>query len=183
MWHEPARGDRQSARGDDGPRDLAGGEIALVERTIAVPRALHARLASCVCKLYCRHGAELSQEIGDALEWRNLTVVPQAEVAVRNPATFVHGSCLGEHQTCAAHRKFSKVHKMEIAGQPVAGRVLAHRRNRQTVAQFDRTQPDGSEEQWSRHGGVCVVKGLPVEPAVRRRTTARRHAARRSPAP
>ena len=65
--HQPAVLHRLGARGDDIPSLLATRPVGIIERAVAVPRALHAGLAPGMGDLDRRQRAVLAQERRDRL--------------------------------------------------------------------------------------------------------------------
>jgi len=74
VWREPAAVHRNRAGRDHRPDVFAACAVAFVDRSVAVPGALHGRLAACVRELHCRHATLRFDEIGDALQWRDVGV-------------------------------------------------------------------------------------------------------------
>ena len=75
------------------------------------------------------------QEIGDALELRDLRIAPQPVAARRDPSLLGDGGRFDENKTGAAERKASEVHQVKIVGEAVMGAVHRHRRHHDAVAQ------------------------------------------------
>ncbi len=63
-------------------------------------------------------------------------VVVQTDVGVRDAAFGRNGGRLDRQQRRAGESQVTEVHQMPISHAPVFGRVLAHRRNHDPVAQF-----------------------------------------------
>jgi len=92
-------------------------------------------------KLYPSHGALLFDEIRDSPERLNVRVGPQSEIAGRNSSLGRDCGCFDEYEACATDSAAAQVDKVPIVGEPVLGRILAHRRD--TDAVRNRYAPDG----------------------------------------
>ena len=112
-----------------------------------MPRALHAGLAPGVSDLDCRHRTVVFNERNGALQRMGVFRGPNAQVSVRDPALRGYGSRFGEHDSGTTHRELGKVGEMPVIGQPVHGGILAHRRDRQTIADLKLAELEGAEEQ------------------------------------
>ena len=180
--HRPDRGgaERGEDRGDavDGQRlrlGIAGRERDRARRhhvgpaagvgrhqAGAVPRALRARLAAGVRQLHARHGALRLDEAGDALQHRDVRVVPDAEVLGADAPLGHHRRGFGENQPGTADGELAEVHQVPVAGEAVLARVLAHRRDADAVAQGGAAQGQRGKElrhgdglRWKRDGRAC----------------------------
>src|SRR6185437_14929087 len=103
--HEPALIHRQRARRDDRPDLLTARAVVRVERAVAMPGPLHARLAPGMAELDCRHRALGLQELGNAAQWRDLRIFPEAEIAMGDPPLAAHRCGLDEDEPGAAQRE------------------------------------------------------------------------------
>jgi hypothetical protein len=83
---QPALGHRNRARRHDPPRQVAARMVIGIERGVAVPRPLHAGLATGMRQLNRRHRAIVAQEGGDPFQRRDLAVLPQPDVAMGDAA-------------------------------------------------------------------------------------------------
>src|SRR5690606_32781735 len=97
--------------------------------TPAIPWARGARLAPGVRELHTGHGAVPGNEPEDTREHLHVIVFPEAEVVRTDTPFGRHGGGLGEHGAGAANRPAAQVHQVPIVSEPVATRVLAHRRH------------------------------------------------------
>ena len=80
---------------------------------------------------------------------RDVRIVPDAGIAVRDAPARLDRGRLDEDDAGAALRKFAKVYQMPVGDMPIARRVLAHRRDDDAIARLYRSQLDGLEE--ARH--------------------------------
>ncbi len=138
--HDPTRADRLGARRASLPRPITAREVRLIERSVAEPRALHARLASGVAELNRRLRRIGVYEIGDAAKRRDLFVAPQSQIAVRDAAALLHRRGLDKHQPGAAGSELAEVHQVPVVGAAVVGRVLTHGRDHYAVLQANTAQ-------------------------------------------
>src|SRR5690606_34907867 len=82
----------------------------------------------------------------NALQRRDLPVLPQTQVTVGDATLRVHAGRLEDDEAETAERETAQVHEMPVVGVAVPGRVLAHRRNHGAVAQCQFAQGVGGEE-------------------------------------
>jgi hypothetical protein len=106
-------------------------------QAFALPRALHASLASgvrelnrCVCALPV-------QEVHDPGERGNVVVLPDAEV-VRGDSSFgKDGGGFREDEACTSDGTAAQMDQVPVVGEAVAAGVLAHRRDSDAVGQSE----------------------------------------------
>ena len=144
---EPAFAERLARGANDIPGFFAALDIRWRERPVAVPRARHARLAAGVRELDGRQRALRAHELGDAGEPRNVGVVPDARIAVRDAAARLHCGRLDEHDARAALGELAEVHQVPVGHMAFARRVLAHRRNDDAVTRLHPAQLDRLKQQ------------------------------------
>ncbi len=140
--HEPAGIHRDRARRYHFPRDFSACAITVVDRTVAVPRPLHRGLAAGMRELNRRYRAVGFDEIGNALQWRDVCIRPDAQVTVSDAAFGFDRGGFGENQSGAASGHFAEVDEMPVVGHPLMRRVLAHRGNDDAVLERDAAQGD-----------------------------------------
>jgi hypothetical protein len=99
-----------------------------------------------VSQLDAGSGTLAVQEIDNAGEWRDVVVLPQAEVGVANATFGGHGGCLEDDQTEAAKRKSAQMHQVPIVGEAILGGILAHGRDNGTIAQGEATERGGRKQ-------------------------------------
>jgi len=91
-----------------------------------LPRNGHAGFAAGVGELGAGVGAMLVQEGGDALELGDVVVLPDAEVAGRDPGFGADGVGLGDDETGTADGAAAEVDEVPVVGKAVHGGVFAH---------------------------------------------------------
>src|SRR6516162_2660975 len=104
-------------------------DVLVVEPRSAMPGPARRALPAGVGELHARRGVEAVQEIGDALELRDLRIEPQAVTARRDPPLLGDRSRFDENKTGAAKRKASEMNQMKIIGEAVMRTVHRHRRH------------------------------------------------------
>ena len=75
-----------------------------------------------------------------------LGVVPQPQAMGRDAPARLDMGCFGEHEPGAADGARAEVDQMPVLGHAVVGRVLAHGRDHDPVAQSDRAERDRLEQ-------------------------------------
>jgi len=154
--NEPAIADRLGHRGDNLPRVLAAGGVARIHRAVAVPGPLHARLAPGMRDLDPRDRPVRFDEPDDGAEGLGTGVVPDAEIAVGDASPRLDRGRLGEDEPGAAGREPAQVDHVPVGREPVLGRIFAHRRNHDAVAERDAA--NGHRAEQKRGGAVRVVR-------------------------
>ncbi len=133
-WHFRQVG----TEGDRGGRDgLPAARIAVGDMVVTFPRKVGAGLASCVADLDARYGTGCLDGRDDRREGLGLLVGPDAGAARSNAALWGHSRRFDDHQPRATACEAGEVHTVPIVDQTVDSGVLAHRRNRDAVAQRD----------------------------------------------
>ena len=89
-----------------------------------------------------RYAAIGFDEIGNALQWRDMCIRPDAQVAISNTAFGHDGGGFSEYQSGAADGHLTEVDEMPIVGQTIMRGVLAHRRDNDAILQSDAAQRD-----------------------------------------
>jgi len=112
---------------------LAAGDVALIERPVAVPGALHARLPPGVGELNRRESAEAADQLGDAFEPRHLLVRPQPGATVGDAPSRLDRRRLDEHHGRAALGERRVMGEVPLVHEAVRRRVLAHGRDHDAV--------------------------------------------------
>ncbi|MNV21953.1 hypothetical protein D3C71_1129060 [compost metagenome] len=134
---------------------LPGTRVVLGNVVIAFPGALGAGLAACVGDLDAGHGASGLDAGGDAAHAFDVLVVPKA-CAGRGDAAFGrYARGLDDHQACAAASETGVMRLVPFIGEAVHRAVLAHRRDRDTVAQGDAFELERCEQ--GRHAACFLV--------------------------
>ncbi|MNH06713.1 hypothetical protein D3C79_660900 [compost metagenome] len=109
-----------------GPHRHPATIVHLDAAMLAQPGPMGAGLAPGMGQLDAWHRALGGDETGDALQRRDLRVVPQAQVLRGNAPIGSHGSGFGENQAGATHRAAAQVHQVPVIGQAVDTGILAH---------------------------------------------------------
>src|SRR5205085_12679831 len=133
----------------DRPRPLATCPVVRRERPVAMPGTRHARLAAGVRELDAGQRTLALYERCNSAKPRDVRIVPDAGIAVRDAPARLDRGRLDEDDAGAALRKFPKVYQMPVADMPVARRVLAHRRDDDAIARLYPSQLDRLAE--ARH--------------------------------
>ncbi len=110
-------------------------DILVVEPRSAMPGPACRALPAGVRELHAGRTAEAVQEIGDALELRDLRVEPQPVAARGNPSLLGDRGRFDENETGAAEREPPEMNQMKIIGETVMRAVHRHRRHHNAVAQ------------------------------------------------
>ena len=79
----------------------------------------------------------LLQELHNAGKRRDLAIMPQAKIAMRNAAIGSDSRRLDHHGAEAAERKAPELHQMLVIGNSVCRGILADRRKHDPVLQRD----------------------------------------------
>ena len=122
--------ERDCARRNRGPAALRLGQMRA-----AVPRQIGGRLAARVRDLNARHRAVRLYKFRDACERRDVFFAPETEAARRDAAFRRNRRGLDDDESRAADRARAEMHKMPVIRHAVRGRILAHRRHADAVAQ------------------------------------------------
>ena len=155
---QPAVGHRTRAGRHHFPRGLTACRVRVVQGSVAFKSALDARFRPRMANLDARRGAIGLGKGGDACQAGNVCVVPQAQVAMRDPSFGRYGGRLDHHQAEAAQRETAVVDGVVVACVAVFCRVLAHRAQGIAVAQGDTAQCQGFKD--FAHGSFfekCLV--------------------------
>ena len=144
--HQPSVIHRDRTRRNDGPWLVTACMVFRRQCSVTVPWPLHARLPPRMSELNRRHRSIGAQKRSDALERRNLSVMPQTEVAMGDAPFGDHSRRLGHHDAGAALCELAEMNQMPVIGHAVLGRVLAHRRNHDPVLRRDAAQGNGREQ-------------------------------------
>ena len=134
--HHGTRYARQIGAEGDGRRGdrLPGARIAFRNMVVTLPRTLRARLAPGVADLDAGHGAVRFDRRGDLRQSGRLFVVPKAEAGRRDAPFGRDGGRFDDQQAGAAACEAGVVGVVPVVGQAVAGAVLTHWRDHNTVA-------------------------------------------------
>ena len=151
--HQPAILHRLGTGGDNIPDILAPGAVGVVERPVAMPRALHAGLAARMGDLDRRYRAFTAQEVGNGLERGGMRIRPDTQVAVRDPAARLDRRRLGEHGTGPAHGELPEMHQMPVSRETVGGAIGAHGGDDRPVAESDTANVQRREKPRGRYFG------------------------------
>ncbi|MNT08309.1 hypothetical protein D3C72_1430480 [compost metagenome] len=146
----PAGAGRECAGAQALPGFFIGRHARRVDGRPALPQRLAAGLAARVRQLHADGAALRVDEIDHGLQWRDLAVVPQAEVGGADASARIDGGALGEDQARAAERELAQVHQVPRRGMAALGGVLAHGRDDDAVGQRELAQLQGLEQQGKR---------------------------------
>src|SRR3989454_427995 len=158
---------RDRRRGDQRP-------VAVGQRLVdPLPEASRRALAAGVGELERDPGQRVPvDKVHDALPGGQVLGLVHARAARADPALAAHVGHLRHHQRRAAHRPRAQIDEVPVAGGPVLGRVLAHRRDDDAVGEHEVAQPERREHRRrGRLGGdaeAALVSRLGREPAVHR---------------
>jgi hypothetical protein len=139
-WHEPAFGNRLGTGGNHGPGMIATGRIDLVERAVAEIRALHRSLGAGMRNLDTGRSALCLYETGNAGQPFDMTVFPDANIAVGNARLRRNGRGFHHHEAKAAQGEFAIMDSVIVGGVSVCRFILAHGRQGEAVAQGHASQ-------------------------------------------
>src|SRR3954447_16853238 len=93
-----------------------------------------------------RYCAICLDELRYAIQWRNVRVRPDAQIAVGDAALGYDGCGFREDQCGAAGCHLAKMDKMPVIGKAVARAVLAHWGNDDAIFKRDPAQRDRREQ-------------------------------------
>ncbi|MOA24094.1 hypothetical protein D3C78_1447560 [compost metagenome] len=85
-------------------------------------------------------------EAGDPPQRLDMLVAPDTQVLVGDPPFRSHRCGFDYHQPGAPHRPASQMDQVPVVGHSVFRRVLAHRRDRDSVGQGNLAQGQGLEQ-------------------------------------
>ena len=148
---DPIGADRLARHAHHRPGVVAAGDIGGGQRAIAGKGGLHRALAAGMGELDGGHAALGLEEAGDALEAGDLAIMPQANIAIGDPAGGLHRAGLGEDGAGAAEGEFAVMGDVEIIHLAILGAVLHHGRDDDAVGQGDAAQGERGEQ----HGLGC----------------------------
>lgn len=97
------------------------------------PRPIRARFASRVCQLNSGKTPVLMNEFHDPRERFCVPVAPDAEVLRTDAGLGQHRRRFAKNNRRASHRTAAQMHKVPVVREAILTRVLAHRRNRNSV--------------------------------------------------
>ncbi len=112
----------------------------------------HAGFASGVGELGAGVGSMLMEERGDALEFGDVLVLPDAEVAGSDAGFGADGVGFGEDDGGAAYGAAAEMDEVPVVGEAAGGGVLAHGRDGDTVRKGEAAELEGAEELVRRVG-------------------------------
>ena len=87
-------------------------------------------------QLHSRNAALLVNEANDALQQLDVIVAPDAEVLRTDPAFRQDRGRFCHHQSSAAYGATAEMHKVPVVSQSVSARVLTHRRDKDSISEF-----------------------------------------------
>ena len=93
-----------------------------------------------------RRGALAANEGGDASERRNVIVFPDARIRGRDTPTRLYSRGLHEHKSGACRGAAAEMDQVPIIDEAILGRILAHGRYTDAIAQRDLTNRERSKE-------------------------------------
>jgi hypothetical protein len=90
------------------------------------------------------------QKLRNAAKVGNMLIFPNAKISRRDPALRQNCRSLKHHQPSPTLRAAAQVHKVPVIGKSVLAGVLAHGRNANTIAKFNRAKLEGRKKR-SQH--------------------------------
>ena len=136
-----------AAKGDGRRRNgLPGAWVALGDMVVALPRAVGAGLAACVCNLDAGHSACGLDAGGNAGQSWHMGVIPQAQARGADAAIGRDAGGFDNHQASAASGDRWVVHLVPVIRKAIGGAVLAHRGHGNAVAQGDVFEGKGGKQ-------------------------------------
>ncbi|MCY1530128.1 hypothetical protein D9M68_653040 [compost metagenome] len=130
---------------------LPAARIVQADMVVALPRPVGAGLAAGVGDLDAGHRAAGLDRRGNARHAGLLRVAPQSGAARGDAAFGRHGSRFDDHQAGTATGQAGVMRLVPVIDHAVDGAVLAHRRDRDAVAQRDIFQFKRGKQ--GRHAG------------------------------
>ena len=103
------------------------------------PRSRGARFASGVGQLNARYRALLVNEVHNAPPSFDMRIQIDPRIGGRDAANRTDSSSLCEHERRSTNGPAAQVHQMPIRGMSVLSGILAHRRNNDSVFEFNAT--------------------------------------------
>ena len=116
-----------------GPAACHGGYLALMW----TPGAIRTCLASGMRQLNARPAALAMNERDDSGEFRDVLILPDAEVLRGDAPMGRHCGGFGKDQSRTAHRARCKMDEVPIVGKTILTGVLAHGRDHNAVREFE----------------------------------------------
>jgi len=86
-----------------------------------------------------------------------MVVLPDTEIAWRNPASFLYGRRFGHDESSSAHGAAPQMHHMPVGGEPVLARILAHRGNGDSIPQRDSADLERREQGHKHYDAMPVA--------------------------
>src|SRR5581483_6208193 len=112
----------------------------------AFPWPARACLSTGMRQLHSGDAALVVNELNDPLQWGNVIIAPDAEV-VRTDAAFRDDCCRFSHdQTRPTHCTTAQMHKVPVVREPIRAGVLTHRRDKNTIGEFQVTDCERIEK-------------------------------------
>jgi hypothetical protein len=121
-----------------------------------LPRNGHARLAACMGELSAGVGAMLVKEGGDALEFGDVLVFPDAEIGRRDAAFGADGVGLSDNEPGTADGAAAEMDEVPVVGKSIDAGVFAHGRDGDTVWQSKAAELKRREEVIYRVGHIAL---------------------------
>ncbi|MCY1184246.1 hypothetical protein D9M73_249250 [compost metagenome] len=112
----------------------------------AQPGPIGAGLASGMRELHAGDRALGLDEASDPPQRLDMLVAPDTQVLVGDPPLRAHRRSFDYHQPGAPHRPASRMDQVPVVGHSVFRRVLAHRRDSDSVGQGNLAQGQGLEQ-------------------------------------
>ena len=142
LRYMPPRAEGKCRGGQSRPRPLNRGE-----RLAALLRGLNRAFAARVRKLDAqfRHTMKAA-EVDHSLQRPFIFVAVESEAMLGNTPHPGDVGRLGNQQAAGTHRELPEVHQVPVGGRAVLGHVLAHRRNHDTVGQFEPAKFEGGKK-------------------------------------
>jgi hypothetical protein len=154
------------AESDGRRRDRHPAALFRTQGALRLPAQPDAGLAAGMRQLDGRHAAVLGGKTGDPGQRGDLFVFPQTEIARADSPGRRHRRRLDDQQTGAAHRPTAVMNEVPVGSHAVPCRILAHRRNADTVAEHDVAEAKRFEQMIH---GFLFPAGVPAALALIRR--------------
>ena len=100
-----------------------------LQRRAAFPRPEAPRLAARVAELEARHRIVQADEVGAALEARDVGIVPETEVPHRTAAAALDLGRFHDDQPRATGGEPARIHQVPVGGEALLRRILVHGRH------------------------------------------------------
>ena len=107
---------------------------------MTLPRRAGARFESCVRELHAGYCSLRRYKCKDTRQHLDLFVFPQSEIIWTNTTFRGDRSRFRHHQRSATYRATPQMNEMPVIREPIDARILAHRRDADSITKFDVAQ-------------------------------------------